>query len=265
MIRRAIVLLPFFVSAIAFGHDTWIAPDRFTAKRGATITLHMTSGMEYPKLDHAIKPDRVARAVVIANGRRTSLTPFSSGHSLDFRMRLRTTGGHVIAVDLSPKEIELKPEQVAEYLDEIGAGAALRDEWKNMPEPKRWREVYTKHAKTFVRIGNADEAWRDAAGSTLEIVPLADPTSLRAGDTLTLQLLEDGKPLANFSVGVAHESDPKGTLQTTDGAGQTAVRLEKSGRYLLRATHVRRANRGDADWVSDFTTMTFTVGPQRDR
>jgi hypothetical protein len=35
-------------------HDTWITPVRFTAHRGETIVLHMTSGMEFPKVDTAI-------------------------------------------------------------------------------------------------------------------------------------------------------------------------------------------------------------------
>src|SRR5204863_8823967 len=64
-----------------FAHDTWIVPDRFAAKRGQPITLDMTSGMGFPALDYAIKPDRVGRAFARLGGRTTTLTPRAAAHS----------------------------------------------------------------------------------------------------------------------------------------------------------------------------------------
>jgi hypothetical protein len=240
-------------------HDTWIAPDRFLVHRGETIALHMTSGMDFPKLDFAIKPDRVARAVVRLGKRSWKMTPRAAAHSLDFRTPLRAAGVATIAVDLDRKSIELTPAQVTEYLDEIGADADLRHLWSESPEPKRWREIYTKHAKSFVLVDKADDSWKEPAGLTLEFVPLENPTSLRAGDALPIRLIESGKPLANFSVGLVHEGDTHGTIVKTDGDGRTTISLPKSGRYMLRATHIRPAHQPDADWISDFTTLTVNV------
>jgi twitching motility protein PilT len=54
-----------------------------------------------------------------------------------------------------------------------------------------------KHAKTYVRVGRrADSSWSEPLGLGLEIVPTADPTSLRAGSPLQVRLLKDGQPLA---------------------------------------------------------------------
>ena len=155
--------------------------------------------------------------------------------------------------------IELTPKQVAEYLDEIGADAELRHLWAAAPEPKRWREIYTKHAKSFVLVETPDDSWKAPMELALEFVPLADPTSLRAGGKLPIRLVESGKPLANFAVGVVHETDADARILKTDDQGRVDVPLPKSGRYMMRATHLRQAQRTDADWISDFTTVTVNV------
>src|SRR5437867_10744430 len=240
-------------------HDTWIAPDRFLVHRGNTIALHMISGMDFPKLDFAIKPDRVARAIVRMGKRSWRMTPQAGAHSLDFRTPVRAAGVATIAVDLEPKSIELTPSQVMEYLDEIGADAELRRSWSESPEPKRWREIYTKHAKSFVLVDKVDDSWKEPAGLALEFVPLGNPTSLRAGAALTVRLIKSGKPLEDFSIGVVHETDPRGTILRTDGDGRVTISLPRSGRYMLRATDIRPAHRTDADWISDFTTLIVNV------
>ena len=256
--RRAIwtVLL---VATPLLAHDTWIAPDRFTAHRGETIVLHLTSGMEFPKLDTAIKPDRVARAVIRVGRQSSVMKPRPGEHSLDFLTRIRSSGVATIGVELQPKSIELTPPQVTEYLDEIGADADLRRAWNDRPEPKRWREIYTKHAKSFVRVDNPDDSWKEPLGLGLEFLPLVDPTSLHAGDTLPVRLIESGKPLADFSVGVVGEADSHGTILKTDSNGRVNVPLPRAGRYMLRATHLRPAQGADADWISEFTTLTVNV------
>jgi len=261
MFKKTGLLIGFSLLTLPLcAHDTWVAPDRFAVRRGDTIELHMTSGMAFPKLDTAIKPERVARALIRAGGRSSMMMPLRRGaHSLDFRIHSRSTGVATIAVDLKPNTIELSPKQVAEYLDEIGADAELRRMWADAPEPKRWRETYTKHAKSFVLVETPDDSWKAPMELAFEFVPLTDPTSLRVGGTLPIRLIESGKPLANFPVGVVHGTDGDATILKTDDEGRVDVPLPKSGRYMLRATHIRPAQRTDADWISDFTTVTLNV------
>jgi hypothetical protein len=49
---------------------------------------------------------------------------------------------------------------------------------------------------------------------------------------------------------------PPGTLARTDAAGRVAFRLPASGRWMLRATVIRRASSPTLDWESDFATLT---------
>jgi len=257
--RAAVLCIGVLTAAQLFAHDTWIVPSRFVARRGETIEIQMTSGMEFPKLDTAIKPDRVSRAVVRLGGHASAMDPRSGEHSLNFNARLRANGVATVAVALAPKTIELTPAQVTEYLDEIGADVDLRRQWNNRPEPKRWREIYTKHATTFVRVGRPDDSWQQPAGLALEFIPLNDPTSLRVAGMFPIRLMENGAPLANFPVGIVHETDSHGTILKTDSGGRLSIPLPRAGRYLIRATHLRPVQRPDADWISDFTTLTVDV------
>jgi uncharacterized GH25 family protein len=61
--------------------------------------------------------------------------------------------------------------------------AAGHDTWLRWRRQQRWRETYVKLAKTFVRVGQptADQSWREPVGLALEIVPLADPSTLLVG------------------------------------------------------------------------------------
>jgi hypothetical protein len=161
----------------------------------------------------------------------------------------------------APKILELTPPKVIEYLDEIGASPEIRAAWKGGGAKRRWRESYTKHAKTFVRVGEPaeDRSWAEPAGLGLELVPEKDPTALRAGDELPVRLLRQGAPLPAFPIGLVREGDPHGTLQKTDAEGRTVFRLTQAGRWLLRATDLRRATKPGLEWESDFTTLTFEV------
>lgn len=42
-------------------------------------------------------------------------------------------------------------------------------------------------------------------------------------------------------------------------AGRVVFRFDKAGKWLLRGTDVRKSTRTDADWESDFATLTLEV------
>jgi len=48
--------------------------------------------------------------------------------------------------------------------------------------------------------------------------------------------------------------------EATDAEGRIVVRLEHPGPWLLAATVLRRVDRADLEWQSDFATLTFAVG-----
>lgn len=241
------------------GHDTWLIPDQFDVTPKSTVTLDMTSGMEFPKLDVAPKPERVESAKCRLAGKTFDITNKSAApNSLQFRAELADVGVATFWVKLPPRSIELKPDQVKEYLDEVDAPEALRKQWSEM-KPQRWRESYTKHPKTFARVGEPqlDRSWAEPAGMFLEIVPENAPTAVKVGDDFAVRVLKDGKPFAGFSLNAVAAGEPKGETKKTDSDGRVTFRLSKQGRWLLRGTDIRRSSQPETDWESDFATLTF--------
>jgi hypothetical protein len=179
-------------------------------------------------------------------------------NSLQFKAELPDVGVATFWVKLPPRSLELKPEEVKEYLDEVDAPEALRKQWAEMKE-QRWRESYTKHQKTFARVGDptSDLSWAEPVGTFLEIVPEKDPTTLKAGDDCPVRVLKDGKPFGGFSLNAVNAGQPKGETRKSDPDGRVTFRLDAAGRWLLRGTDIRKSNQPDTDWESDFVTLTM--------
>lgn len=255
------VLLVGMIATTVLGHDTWLLPRRMTVAPGSLVRLDLTSGMAFPTLDHAIAAERVIAARYRLGGKTLELEKRrAAAKSLQFSVNLKETGVATLWVVLKPRALDLKPGVVPEYLDEIGASEEIRQGWKNSTT-KRWREVYQKHAKTFVLVGKpeGDRSWAEPVGMALEIVPEKDPTALRVGDEFPVRVLKQGAPLAGFPVGLVCEGDKHGTLQKTNTEGRVTFKLSKAGRWLLRGTELRKATQPESDWESDFTTLTFAV------
>lgn len=266
---KKFAILPALAFAIALStparaHDTWLIPDQFNLAPKSMVTLDLTSGMEFPKLDAAPKPERVKSANCRLAGKSFEITNKAAApNSLQFKSELADEGVATFWVKRPPLSIELTPDQVKEYLDEVDAPAALRQQWAEMKEP-RWRESYTKHPKTFARVGQppSDRSWAEPVGMFLEIVPEKDPTALRAGDDFPVRVLKDGKPFADFSLNAVSAGETRGETRKTDADGRVTFRLGKEGRWLLRGTDIRKSSQPETDWESDFTTLTLEVKPK---
>jgi uncharacterized GH25 family protein len=255
------VLAGALLAAPLTAHDTWLLARPSAVQPGAAVVLELTSGMAFPAPETAIKPDRVARAGMRLAGATADLKDRrSAGKFLQFKTMPSKPGIATLWVGLAPKSIELKPAEVKEYLDEIGAPESVLRAWREQ-NPQRWRELYTKHAKTFVRVGRptGDRSWAQPVGLALEIIPEKDPTALRPGEDLPLRVLLQGKPIPFFSVALVGQREIHGMLKTTDEQGRVVFPVTKAGRWMLRATDVRRSSKSGADWESDFATLTFEV------
>ena len=265
MKRRTLALVAVLLAApcaLLFAHDTWLLPASLRTTVGKPVRLSLTSGEGFPADDFAIAASRVMRADVRLAGKSAALAaPRRTAQSLRYVWTPRSAGFATFAVVLAPKVLSLAPDKIAEYLDEIDASAALRATWRAIPAPKRWRESYSKYAKSFVLVGNpsTDSSWAAPAGLGLELVPERDPTVLTAGDTLPVLVLRHGARVAGFAVGAAHSGDTKARFFHTDSEGRARVVLPAAGLWLLNGTDLRRTAKAGLEWESDFTTLTIAV------
>jgi uncharacterized GH25 family protein len=264
----AVVLALVCAATLAGAHETWILPSTMRVATGHPVTLSLTSGMAFPADDFAIDPKRIARAEIRLNGNIEQLRGARArSTALRYAWTPRAPGVATIAVELAPKTLELPPNLIEEYFQEIHAGPTIRAQWDSIAEPKKWRESYIKHATSFVRVGapkgRADSSWASPVGLGLEIVPERDPTALVEGDALAVRVLRGGAPLSGFAVGARREGQAGESFVTTDATGRVSVPLPQAGRWLLFGTDLRRAKEPALEWRSDFVTATIGVRAKR--
>ncbi len=252
----------FAFAATAFAHDTWLLPTPARLQVGRTAVFELTSAMDFPRPETPVKADRLVAGRVRLAGSTQELRAEAQPKFLRLSTVLDRQGVATAWVETRPRTLDLKPEEVAHYLEEVGAADTVGADWKKSGG-KVWRETYVKLAKTCVRVGepSEDRSWAEPLGLALEMVPEKDPTRLKTGETLPLRVLWQGKPISGLSVGSVGGAPGHGSLQKTDAEGRVSVILDRPGPWLLRATLIRAAEGGEGRWNSHFTTLTLDVGP----
>ena len=263
---KTFLVATIFLAAIApqsHAHDTWIMCTPPHIKSGAEVALHVTSGMAFPDYETAPESSRIASCEWRIGGQQGSLTSFDKEKaSLVVKGRVQTDGVAVVYAEFHPRDIDLETDQVAEYMDEIGAPESVRRAWKDAGPDAKFHETYTKHAKTYLRVGDSGDAkgCLGPVGFNIDFLPKKDPTALKVGDTLTIKVIRGGREMESFAVGTVCSGNHKTTLQRTSKAGMVSIAIDGPGWWLVRGTELRR--KVDGTWESDFTTLTFFVENQ---
>lgn len=174
----------------------------------------------------------------------------------------------VVAYESKPTLLTLEAEKFNGYLDEEGLTAikATRKKLGRLGEPGK--ELFSRCAKTVVRVGKGhDKGFDRRMGLTLEIIPKQDPSKLRTGETLEIQVLHLGKAIEHIEIDALCRG-PKGdekdvvtsTKVRTDKDGNAKIKIDRAGAWLLAGVHMHRAPAGsDANWRSWWASLTFHV------
>lgn len=256
--KQLAAAVPFLIlgASSVWGHDTWVLPTQFRIQPGQVLELDLTSAMDFPNPEVAVQADRLAETKLRLGGATLSLDRAAKAKVLALSARVAGAGVAAAWVATRERALQLTPEQVAHYLEEVGAADMIGQQWKKSGQ-KAWRETYVKRAKSFVRVGEgADDSWKQPVGLDLELVPDSNPTSLSVGDTLSLRLLWQGEPLPGLAVGAVAAAPTEAGLATTGADGRVSFVLSKAGPWLVRATRIAPSQARPGEWDSVFTTLT---------
>lgn len=119
----------------------------------------------------------------------------------------------------------------------------------------------------------ADDFWRvavggdagtlvAAVGQRIELVAVGDPATLRAGDTLTLEVRLEGLPASRLTVhaGFAGPADRQhAQVHVSDAAGRVRVPGSSAGSWYARTMHMRRVAEPPFEWEGVWASVTFPV------
>lgn len=166
------------------------------------------------------------------------------------------------------------PVLISEPLPGIGAAliAARYDNgfWVKAPDGEyrnTTRRMVTGAAEAITSVkfakllAGAGAPWAAAVGHELEIVPLEDPMSVKAGGTLRVKVLFRGEPVANATVmrsdGETVVAQDKLPVFRSDAAGIATIPIDKAGGEVLSVT--RRVSPSTVPALADADTFSATL------
>ena len=130
---------------------------------------------------------------------------------------------------------------------------------------KPGRERYRRHIKTVIQAGpNAasDKTYSIRTGQRLELVPLNNPLTMKAGSKLGVLVLFDGQPLEGALVKAWHKQSGQTLLirSTTSSAGKVSFNLPHRGGWMLSVVHMLPTRDvPDIDWDSFWGNLSFSL------
>lgn len=214
-------------SATAWAHDYWIEKkdDGYAAVYG-----HRDQRLEYDSA--SLKKVTVYSA---------------SGRQLDFKKEIQS------------KAITIRPSgNACLILADLESGYWSKTIYglKNLPKRKATRPLESFRAYHYSKsiVSDGEAALKPVAGLKLDIIPIANPLGMKAGDKLQLKVLFEGKPYAGASLEGDHDK-----MGMTDKEGVIKVALKKGRQIYTVERRDPLRNDPDADFVSTTTTLTFEV------
>ena len=255
------VALVVAVATPSFAHDFWLASTSWTPAAGAAWTVTAQVGEHFPKPETGPTPDRVELWRVVGPQGDVQVTrDFRAEKTmLSADVRLPAAGAYLGVMTILARTIEMKGQEFTDYLKEEGLDGVIAARRASGESDKPGKERYARYAKIAVRngAGSADHLTRPA-GLKAEFVPTSDPTAVRAGQSLTVQFLVDGKPVAGAAVTAAGPAEGASVKGRTDQNGRVTLTLDRAGAWLIKTVHMTRLPSGSTeDWESFWVTLAL--------
>lgn len=255
------------VSATVLAHDLFVKPERFFLAEQREALVRVLNGTFTSSENSIARPRLVDVSIVSPTGREAVDTSRwgVTGDTSAFRFRTGAAGTYVLGVSTRPNIIALAAKDFNDYLASDGVPDVLEARRAAGELEAGARERYAKHVKALVQVGaTRGDQFATALGYPAEIIPLENPYSLKAGATLRVRVLVDGKPAAGQYVlsGGRTSSGTRIQQQNTrsDGDGVAQVKLTASGTWYIKFIRMRRlASDAEADYESQWATLTFAV------
>ena len=262
----AFLLLCAMLVVPAFAHDLFLKLDSFFVAANSKLTVSILNG-SYLSSEAAVNFARLKDVSVVSpSGVRTNPreTDFTKNETTSFlNLETKEAGTYVVGLSTLPREIDLEGKDFNEYLEHDGIPDTLAERKKKNEIGKKVRERYSKHVKTIFQAGDAQtENYKTVLGYPVELVPQANPYKLKAGDTIEVLCLKDGKPLVNQYVMSGREADGKVVAESnvrTDRTGIARIKLGASGKWYVRFINMTRLSDPKLNYESKWATLTFEI------
>lgn len=257
--RLGLWLTPLLLCAGAQAHSPYLKPNTFTAeeqRKHVTVEASFAEGDLRP--DVAMKSDGFL--VIGPDGKKLPLTPAAVLKDASYlEVPLAAPGTYLVSSGL-------RQGRVAKAVLRQGKVVFIeRQEDKQAGDTPIEVKSITR-ADVYVSRGRPTPVNFETEG--VEIFPVTQPYDLYAGETVTVRVQENRKPLPGETLTIIADGQnyvsQKQAEQdiTTNAAGEVSFKPKAAGLYLLQV-RVRRASPDNpALWLSNTATLTIEVQPQ---
>jgi uncharacterized GH25 family protein len=260
------LLLCALLAVPTFAHDLFLKLDNFFVAVNSKVKISILNG-SFTESEGAVTFTRLKDVSFVspkgerANLTETDLTKNETTSFLSFEPK--ESGTYVVGLSTMTREIDLDGKDFNEYLKHDGIPDTLAERKKKKELDKKVRERYSKHVKTIFQAGEAQtENYKTVLGYPVELVPQQNPYKLKAGDTIEILCLKDGKPLAGQYVMSGRESAGKIVAESnvrTDKKGIAKIKLNSAGKWYVRFINMTRLADPKLNYESKWGTLTFEL------
>jgi hypothetical protein len=258
-------LLVLVCATAALAHDLYLMPRSFRLSPSGKTTIAFHNGDDFPEPDRPPKIENLLDTVTrTANGQTPLMNIRVAGKVLEAEASVAGQGSAIVTARTRPNLIELVAPKFESYLTHEGLEHVIRWRAEHNESAAVGRERYSKYVKSILVAGQADAFYREVVGFPIEIVPEADPASLKPGSVLPVRVLFRGQPAPDLQIetawlppgGPAHRT----AAGRTDGEGRFRVQIGSRGVWKLHTVLMERCrDQQAADWESFWSSLTFNV------
>jgi len=237
-------------SSQAQAHYPWVNSDNYSPETGDSVHITIGWGHRYPLSRFLKKADLEHIVIVGPDGKKVDLVVASE---LEFEPEnnLSKPGSYIVAAKRKTG-FYTKTTQGGKRQSKKGLSNVISCSLSHMS------------MKAILSVGEEQGAVDSKVGHPLEIIPMANPAELSAGDYLPIQLLLHGKPykgkiFATY-MGFSTEKDVFAYTSKTDRQGRGKIRILQPGIWLIKPEHIEPyPNQDECDVEKFIATLTLEV------
>lgn len=252
------------LATVLWAHDLFLKLDSYFLEPGVTARVPVLNGT-FATSENSVTADRIGAITLVSPEGTAALdtTAWSvKGDTSYVTIRAGAAGTYVLGASVRPRALSMTATDFNAYLEEDGITDMLETRRRKSELERPARERYSKHVKAIFQVGDrVSDGYGTVLGYPAEIVPLANPYGLKAGDELAVRCLVDGKPVeVTVLTGGEGPSGPIAQRSARSGAdGVARVRVDGPGRWYIKFVHMAEVSEPELDYESKWATLTFAV------
>ncbi len=263
---RLSFVLALLCAVPAASHEFWIEPQQYQVESKAPLEAQLKNGENFKGINLAWFQNRFTRFEIIQGD---NVTPVDGrmGDTPALKTTAPAEGLLVIAHETTESTITYKEwEKFLRFVEHKDFADAVSTHEAEGWSKEEFREVYTRHAKALVAVGEGDGDDR-ALGMETEFVALSNPYAKDFDGTMHVAVRYQGEPRADAQVEVferASDETVTVTLYRTDARGEARIPVKPGHSYLFDAVVLRPSPIAGTEerapvWETLWAALTFAV------